>query len=202
MALTLNTVRDNLETMLKDTSNLTWSEAELALYIQQAVNWCSRGERPKLWTEVEDTSVTSVADIDTYTISLYPFEIWIQDSVGSTTYSLIREFRIFSNQFRLASKHVPSTTGLIFRIKGATKYTSITDVADEFEDIILNYAAHKAMMAIVNELTKFNTYSAKLQNISRNDVRLLGQYYYNIAKEELISNAKPLKPKHMGMGEY
>ena len=200
-------VRANLRNFLKDTNsgNYTWTDDELNQYILDGVRFCSRGRRPKIWNESEDESLTTVASQDTYDVPtgiIQIFEIWIQGQSGGTTYKNIRKFRVFNDKIRFALDYVPSLTGLTIRLKAATKMTTITDVDEEYEDIIRFYASHLAMESLTNDLSKFNTYSASLQDIKEKDVERLASRYYNTAERELAKNAKPYKPVYMGGGQY
>lgn len=192
---------------LKDSDNSSWTEDQKEGYIQDGVYFLSRGQRPKVWTEVEDESVLTVADQDVYDLPaniIQVFEIWME-VLGTATpddFAILRQYEVFNGQFRLNRRYTPGESGLKFRIKGAAKITSITDAPDEAETAILEYAQYRAMMAIANELTTFNTYSAKLQNISRNDVRLMAQYHKEEAVRERQDISKALKARPLTKGVY
>lgn len=207
MSLSLAGTVSDLNELLNDSSNLTWTNAEKEHYVTAAVHFLSRGRRPKVWVEGEDETVLSTENVDAYNLPSGFFliaELWLERTVNSSPvcYDLIRNFRIWNDQFRVGQSAVPCATGLKFRIKGIKKFTSITEVPEEYEDIILDYAQHRAFTDISNHLTKFNTYSAKLQNISRSDVVIRAREHLTNASRALAENSRPLPPVYMGSGEY
>lgn len=207
MALSTASVRSNLRSLLNDeTAPYTWSDTNLDKYALEAVKWLSSGTRPALWAESTDSSKTTVFDQYEYALPtgfFAVFDIWVESTSGdATSYRLLTNWRVFNSNFQLAIYDRPSEAGLHFRIRGAKKFTTIAEVPEEYEPIILDYAASRALDAISNEMTQFNTYSAKLQNISRNDVRLKAQYHRSIAMEAKRENKKALKPVYQATGDF
>lgn len=208
MALTLTEVRTKLRNQLDDNvavANQTWSDTELNQYIEEGIFFLSSGQKPTLWIETYDESITTTINETDYTIPANIFRIFDirqQISSGSDIYKVLRRWKIFGNVIRIAYMDRPGQTDLIFKIFGAKKFTVLTEVPDEYERIILNYAVSRAFDQISSKMTQFNKYSAKLQNISRNDVRLKGKYFRDLAEKEKIENKKPMKPVYAGVNEF
>ena len=205
--LVLATTRANLRRLLSDESvPYTWSDAKLDQYINEATRWLSLGQRPALWTEAIDDTVTTIVDQYEYALPtgfFRVFDIWKETISGDdTSYKLLRNWRVFGGNFQLGIYDRPDEAGLKYRLRGAKKYTVITEVEDEYETIILNYAVSRAFDDISSKMTQFNVYSAKLQNISRNDVRLKAQYHLTLAKQDKQDNKKALKPVYQATGAF
>lgn len=204
--LTLNGTKTKLNELLNDADNSTWTDTEKTNFITAAVFFLSRGRRPKLWTEVENTTLTTTQDQDTYTIPAGIFaiaEIWMEDSINSTPpcFSLTRKWRAWAGSFRFAKGYIPSETGRTIRLKAIKKYTSITEVVDEYEDIVLDYAMFRAFTDLSNHTTLLNTYVAKLQGVSRNDIQIRAREHKQNAELALRENARPLPPAYATIGE-